>query len=166
MTYHMSRVVHWIQNKSVWHYPTHILRQIELNPWAEFAITHLQILSGGDYWANFVQWFFMLGSLIGVSLIAKEFGADARGQVFATVFAATIPMGILQSTSTQNDYAVSFWLVCFVYYGILIQKATKWQYVLAFGASLGLAFLTKGTAYLYAIPFFIFFMRFQVPFGS
>jgi hypothetical protein len=30
MTYHMSRVAHWIQNQSVSHYPTNILRQLYL----------------------------------------------------------------------------------------------------------------------------------------
>src|SRR2546425_12653070 len=45
MTYHMSRVVHWIQDRNVSFYPTHITRQIYMNPWAEFAIMHLQILS-------------------------------------------------------------------------------------------------------------------------
>ncbi len=78
LAYHMSRVVHWIQNKSVEHYPTHILRQIELNPWAEFAIMHLQILSGSDYLANLVQWFSMIGSIIGATLIAKQCGANLR----------------------------------------------------------------------------------------
>ena len=59
MTYHMSRVVHWIQNSSVNHYPTHIDRQLWLNPWAEFAITHFQMLSGGDNsrtWCNGCPW--------------------------------------------------------------------------------------------------------------
>lgn len=40
MTYHMSRVMHWIQNQSVAHYPTHILRQLHMTPWSEYAILH------------------------------------------------------------------------------------------------------------------------------
>src|SRR5262245_29168670 len=47
MTYHMSHVVHWIQDHNVSFYPTHIPRQNFQNPWAEFAIMHFQILSGG-----------------------------------------------------------------------------------------------------------------------
>ena len=50
----------------------------------------------------------------------RELGADMRRQVFAVVFAATIPMGFLQATSVQTDYAVSFWLVCFVFYLLLL----------------------------------------------
>ncbi len=157
MTYHMSRVAHWIQNQSVGHYPTHIARQLYLPPWAEFAITHLQILTGGDYLANLVQWFSMLGCILGITLIAKELGANLSGQTFAAVFCATIPMGVLQSTSTQNDYVVSFWLVCFVYFGMRWKEDTDWRFTLAAGTSLGLAILTKGTAYIFALPFLVWF---------
>lgn len=157
MTYHMSRVMHWMQNRSVAHYPTHILRQIELNPWAEFAIANFQILSGGDRLANLVQWFSMVGCITGVTLIAGKLGADRKGEVFAAVVAATIPMGILQASSSQNDYVVSFWLVCFVYFGFLFKEKPGWSSALALGGSLGLAVLTKATAYLYAFPFLVWF---------
>jgi hypothetical protein len=155
MTYHMARVVHWMQNKSVAHYPTHITRQLYSAPWAEYAIMHLQILSGGDRLANLVQWCAMSGSIIGTSLIAKELGASSRIQALAALVTATIPMGILQASSTQNDYVVAFWLVSFVYFGMLMARTPALFTALACGASLGLAILTKGTAYPFAFPFFI-----------
>lgn len=155
MTYHMGRVMHWLQNRSVDHYPTHILRQLDLNPWAEFAIAHFQALSGGDRFANLVQWFSMVGSLVGASLIAEQLGGDRRAQLFAAVVAATIPMGILQSTSTQNDYVVAFWLICLAWAGLEFMKEKESKWALMAGASIGLAVLTKGTAYLYAFPFAI-----------
>ena len=158
MTYHMSRVVHWIQNHSIANYPTYNLPQLFHPPFAEFVIMHLQILSGGDRFANFVQWFAMFGSIIGVSAIAKELKADVRGQVFAAVFCATIPMGILQGSSTQNDYAVAFWLVCLAYYVLMAVKAENNQIPLFFiGASVGLATLTKSSAYVFAFPFMLWF---------
>ena len=119
MTYHMARVVHWIQNRSVIHYPTYFAGQLVYPPFAEYVIMHLQILSDGDRFANLVQWFSMVGSIIGVSLIAKQLGANPRGQIFAAVFCATLPMGILQGSSTQNDYVVTFWLVCLSHYILL-----------------------------------------------
>ena len=155
MTYHMSRVMHWIQNQSVSFYPTHILRQLHQNPWAEFAIMHFQILSDSDRFANIIQWFSMIGSIVGVSLIAKQLGANSRGQVFAAVVVVSIPMGILQASSTQNDYVVSFWLVCFVYYSMLLTTEQSLADSIAAGASLGLAILTKATAYIYALPFLL-----------
>ncbi len=153
MTYHMSRVVHWIQNGSVANYPTHILRQLYQSPLAEFAIMQVQILSGGDRFANFIQWFSMIGSALGVSLLAKQFGASLRGQIFAAVISVTIPMGILQGSSTQNDYVISFWLVCFTYFVILLKEKDKPLYALAAGVGLGLSILTKPTAYIFAFPF-------------
>jgi Dolichyl-phosphate-mannose-protein mannosyltransferase len=156
LVYHMPRVVHWIQNGSVAHYPTHVLRQLHLGPWAEFAILQPQVLSGGDRFANLIQWLAMLGSLVGVSLIVRQLGGHVRGQILAAVVCATIPMGILQASGTQNDYVVSFWLVCFVYYGCVFTRpeggggaGAAWL----MGASLGLAVLTKATAYIVALPF-------------
>ncbi len=165
MSYRMARVVHWIQNHSVAHYPTSYLPQLYQKPWSEFTIMHLQILSGGDRFANLVQWFSMVGSVIGVSLIAKQLGADWRGQILSAVVCATIPMGILQASSTQGDYVVSFWLVCFVCCVLSIVQESKVVDANPFkansfktGASLGLAFFAKATAYIYAFPFFIWLL--------
>ncbi|MEM7552630.1 MAG: glycosyltransferase family 39 protein, partial [Cyanobacteria bacterium P01_A01_bin.84] len=161
MTYHMSRVIHWMQNRSVAHYPTYIVRQVDTPPLAGFIITHLQILSGSDRFANLVQWFSMLGSLVAVSLVAKKLGANLYGQLISAFVCLTIPMGLLQASSTQNDYVVSFWLACFIYYTItflsnLSNKISKNpSKVFNLGASLGLAILTKATAYIYAFPFFV-----------
>ena len=166
MTYHMARIMHWIQNNSVAHYPTHITRQLYSNPWTEFAIMHLQVLSLGDKWANLVQWFSMAGSIIGTTLIAKTLGASIKEQWLTALIVVTIPMGILQASSTQNDFVVSFWLVCFIYFLAQICSSFKniksspyyLHLTLWMGISLGLAILTKGTAYIYAFPFIIYFM--------
>lgn len=158
MTYHLGRVVHWIQNHSVQHYPTNIDRQLFMPPWAEFAITHLYVLTGTDRLANAVQWLSMLGSIVGVSLIAKQLGGDRDCQALASLVAVCIPTGILQASSTQNDYVVTFWLVCFVYYVVRILRVPEehlsiWPQGILAGISLGLALLTKPTAYLLAPPF-------------
>jgi Dolichyl-phosphate-mannose-protein mannosyltransferase len=166
MTYHMSRVVHWVQNRSVAHYPTYNLPQLFHPPFAEFAITHLQILSQSDRYANLIQWFSAIGSALGVSLIAQQFNANKRGQVFAAVFAATIPMGILQASSTQNDYVVTFWLVCLAYQVLLTIKTESNANIFWFiGASLGLGILTKSSAYLYSFPFMVWFSLVQLKQG-
>ena len=118
---------------------------------------HLHLLHGGDRWSNLAQWFSMLGSVTGVSLIAKQLGADTRGQVLAAVIAATIPVGILQASSTQNDYVTAFWLVSLTFYVVQFKKQPCWTHTFGVGASLGLALLTKATAYLYAVPLLVWF---------
>ena len=159
MTYHLSRVMHWTQNQSVDYYPTHILRQLFMKPWAEYAILHFQILSGGDSWANFVQWFSLAGCAVGVSLAASLLGADGRAQAFAALFVVTLPMAILQASSTQNDLVVSFWIIAFVVETLLFRKNGRAGHAFLAAACLGLAALTKPTAYL-CLFFFGFWLVF------
>ena len=150
MTYHMPRCVHWILNRSVAPYPTHILRQLFREPGAEYAITQLMLLSGGDRWVNLVQWSSWIGCQAAVSLVARELGASARAQLTAALFVATLPIAILEASSTQNDLVVAFWLACLAFFA-----AKAWRgeiYTPAAGASLGLALITKGTAYMFALP--------------
>src|ERR1051326_7803854 len=79
MTYHLARVSHWQQDASLAPYPTHILRQLYLQPGAEFVLLHLQLLSGGDRLAGLAQWASMAGALVGTSLIAGALGAGRFG---------------------------------------------------------------------------------------
>ncbi|HEY2942657.1 MAG TPA: 4-amino-4-deoxy-L-arabinose transferase, partial [Vicinamibacteria bacterium] len=86
LSYHLPRVMHWIQNASVDHYPTHILRQLHQAPWSEFAVMHLQLLSGGDRLANTIQWLALLGTAVGVSVVAEQLGGGPPAQLLSAVF--------------------------------------------------------------------------------
>ena len=157
MTYHMARVMHWIQNQNLAHYPTYYSAQLVHPPLAEIGIMHLQILSGGDRFANLVQWFAMVSSIIGVSLVAKKLGAKQEGQLLASAFCVTIPMGILQGSSTQNDYVVALFAVCLAYYTLVLvsDQVISWSAVLAVASSFGLALFTKSSAYFLSFPFLL-----------
>jgi 4-amino-4-deoxy-L-arabinose transferase-like glycosyltransferase len=156
MTYHLGRVVHWQQAQSVQHYATHIERQLQMPPFAEFVIAHLHVMTIGDQFANLVQWFAMVFCLVGVSEIARQFGSGVTQQVIAALLCVSIPMGILQATSTQNDYVVALWLVCFVALGMAaVHNVNQWSYIVGTGLALGLALLAKASAFLYAAPFSI-----------
>jgi hypothetical protein len=164
MTYHMSRVANWIQNGNIAHYPTYFLPQLFHPPFAELVILHLQILSGGDYLANLVQWFSMVGCLVGMSLIAQQLGANWQGQILTAVVVVTIPMGILQASSTQNDYAVAFWIVCLAHFVIQsVQDKLTLGNAAKIGASLGLAILTKSSGYTHAFPFLVWLFAAKLP---
>lgn len=158
MTYHLPRVMHWIQTQSVAHYPTHIPRQLHFPPGAEFILMHLRLLGGSDQLLNLVQWLGMVGSVIGVSLLAQRLGAAGVEQVVASGVAATLPMGMLQASSTQNDYVVTFWLVCLAYFVLVAIRRPGWGVSAGVGAALGLAVLTKATAYLFATPLLVWLL--------
>ena len=150
--YHMPRVASWIQQGSINFFPTATLKQLHQPPLAEWNILHLQILSGGDRFANTVQWIALVGCGVAASLIAKELKQSFPVQVLALVIATTLPMGLLQAASTKNDLVVSFWLLAFALFALqYLRKPTVGRMSFC-GLALGFALLTKGTAYAVAPP--------------
>lgn len=157
LTYHLSRVAHWAQNGSVAFYPTSIDRQNFLEPFAEYVIAQFYMLAGGDRLAFGAQWLAFFGCILGASYVAELLGGKPRAQVWAAVFAASLPMGILQASGAQNDLVASFWLVCVAVFALRLMKpgAGKPADALLFAISLGLALLTKATLRMYALPFVV-----------
>jgi len=149
LTYHMARVAEWIEHQNISFYPTSITRQNYQMPLAEFAILHLQLLAETDRFANMVQWISFWVSIALVTLIAKELGGSFRTQLISAVIGATIPMAILQSSSTQNDLVTSAFCLSFAYFFLKFIKKANMGDVLFSSASLGLALLTKGTSFIY-----------------
>lgn len=143
--YHMPRVVYWAQAHSVAFFATPYLNQIQFPPLAEYFMLHAYLLTGGDHFVNIVNWAAFAGCILGVSAIAAALGTDSRTQAFAALFCATLPSSVLQASGSNNDPMLALWLVCAVYFA-----ARRNGLFLAL--SLGLAVLTKGTAYVFAPP--------------
>lgn len=163
MTYHMPRVMHWIQNGNLDHYPTHIIRQLYQNPWSEYVMLHFQLLAGTDAFANVAQWFSMVAGAVAASLIAARLKASITYQIGAALLSVTVPMGILQATSSLNDYVLAYWVIVFAYCLIVLnQDGFSWRMVLAASASLSLAVLTKGTSYVILSSFVMWFAAWAV----
>jgi len=163
LLYHMSRVMHWAQDQSLRHYPTAYDAQLIDPIFAELSILNFRSLWGNDLVAGLVQWFCMVGALIAVAGVAKILGANRRGQWAAVAFAASVPMGILQATSTQNDYVVAFFLISAIYFVALAGKRELFiDEAMGLGAAMGLGILTKGTAYPIFLPVVVWFAFIQL----
>jgi hypothetical protein len=154
LNYHLSRVAHWAQERGVVPFATGIEKQNLMQPGAEMVVLHFYVLLGGDRLANFVEWSAMLGSLVGVAFIASQLGANLLGQLVAAVFAATLPMGIAQASSTMTDYVVAFWMICVASESLSIKRqGLKLNEVVFISLGAGLALLTKLTSVVYLLPF-------------
>lgn len=159
LAYHMSRVMHWVQNRSLSFYPTSISWQLWMPPFSEFSQLHWQLLTGGDIFASFHQWYYLVFIMIAVSATAKQFGSPRRGQILSAMFILTVPIVVLQASGAKNDIVLSFFVAALLYY---IVKATffRLSYLdwVASGISVGLGVLTKGTFSFFALPLMIWLL--------
>ena len=154
MTYHMSRMVHWIKNENVYAFATHIPRQVFMPPYAEWLTAQICILSKSDFFANSVQQFYFVSTLPVLARIGELLTFSIKQKRYLVLFAITLPQVILQSTSTQNNLVLSFFVAASVYYAFHAFRNLTWKYVFLCGFSAGLAFLTKGTALVFIAPVF------------
>ena len=171
LSYHLARMAHWIQQQSVEHFPTDDTRQLEFGPWSSFVMTNLFLLWGNDRLLNLVQWFAMVSSAIALTWIVEQLQVlckkdspaannDERAKKrligLTCVLAVTLPIGIVESISTQNDYTTAFWVLCLFSLAFCLWRAPLNPYYMAgAGLAAGLGVLTKATTYLYTAPLLV-----------
>lgn len=154
MTYHLARVAAWLQLGGVGNYATNAEPQLFQPPGAEMLIAQWQTLVGGDRMAAFVQFTAYVFSIGIGSLIAARLGAALRGQLLAAFLIATLPMAIMQGSSTQNDLVTGLWLLCAAALALAIwqEESLALTRILVACLAVGIAILTKGTAWLFLPP--------------
>jgi len=150
MTYHLPRVMHWLQNQTVAHYPTHNLRQISLSPGSGYLIAHLVLLTGNDYLVNSPQTLALAVCVLGTGLIGYRLAGQA-GAGLAAIVCISLPMGLMQAITCQNDLIVSAWLVCATYFVLVADQPSRLNLGWIITA-MGMAILTKPTALLFIMP--------------
>jgi hypothetical protein len=155
LSYHLSRVAHWAQNQSISHYISGIERQNSMSPGAEWLVLNMYVLTQGDRFANFPQWFAMIGSLLGVGWIAGQLSKGKYAPWIAAAFAATLPIGIVESSSTATDYVATLWVVILAVETVLYSHTRDNRSVLFSSLAAGLAILTKPIVVPYILPFAI-----------
>lgn len=157
LDYHLGRITSWVSHGSIEHFPTHIFYQVYQPPFAEYVIMHFGLLARNDYFSAGVQLCFLLFVLVTLTLIIKKLGLPRRYQVLAIAFSALIPEVLLQASSTQNNIVESFFVITAYYFTLRAVDENKFKNYFLLGIAVGIAFLTKATAYIYLLPVLIFF---------
>jgi hypothetical protein len=157
MTYHLPRVMNWIQNGSVEHYATINGRQVVQPPLSSYATLQSIITTRQDYLVNLVQWVAGAWSLVVIGAIAKQLKTSNEVAILAVFFAATIPIGIAESTTTQNEWLMSLWVLLMAYLWLSYNSGrVSFRFVaLASGGLLFCAAATKQQSLVYACIFFV-----------
>ncbi len=154
MTYHLPRVVQWLNQGSVDHYPVATIRQSYQPPLAEYVALYLLGITQSDRLLPLIQWSAYGVSILTVGSITRRLGGSRNARALARLLAATIPMAVLQATSTQNDVFLASLILIATDAAIALCSAhrpngrsiTHW---LRLGLASGLALMTKGTAMLF-----------------
>lgn len=157
LTYHMSRIMYWIGKESVDYFPTHILRHLYQPPFAEYFILNVNLLNGNDFLSNSVELFFLIQCLVVVYAVLSMFQTARLLKLLALFLVITIPAVELQSTTTKNDIVCAFFVLTALFYTLKIFRNNSVNNSVFLGLSVGLGFITKGTAYVFMAPILAFY---------
>jgi 4-amino-4-deoxy-L-arabinose transferase-like glycosyltransferase len=152
MSYHLPRIVFWLQNHSVRFFPTNDGRQLDQPPGTEYAVMQFHALFGGDRFDGMIQWFGYALSAVIATLIGRAMGAGRRAQILIAVFCVTMPFSIVQATNGKNDCVAACLLAAMAYYLLTFRDDPSRARMLGVGAALGLGLMAKGTTYFFAPP--------------
>ncbi len=159
LIYHLPRIDQWIQRGSIEPYATSTTRQIFMPPWTELATLHVRVLSGGsDRLSALVPWLAFAGCLALGYATARQLGAGRVGASLTLLIVASLPMAVLEASSTQVDLPVSFWALAFAGFALGTVQPRAWGDALLAGAALGLALGSKSTAYFVCAPFGVWWL--------
>jgi 4-amino-4-deoxy-L-arabinose transferase-like glycosyltransferase len=160
LTYHMSRIIYWIGNESVSHFPTHILRHLYQPPFAEYFIMNINLINGNDYLSNSVQWTFLILTIISIWAILDFFKINWSYKLLSAFLLITIPSVELQSSTTKNDIVCGFFVITSLYFALKCYYDTQLKNFVFLGLAIGLGMLTKGTTYIFLTPILLLFTIF------
>ncbi len=145
MTYHLTRIVYWMQNSSIMQYPLATERQAAFPVNAEVLQGWTMIFSRGDRLVQTVQWVAQLGIFAAVWALARDLGYSRRQAVLPLVAVAAMPVAMAQASTTQNDLIFAFLLAATLLFLLRAVRSERGAAILA-GVAGGVAYGTKSSA--------------------
>lgn len=115
MVYHLPRIMHWIQNKSVGHFAAGFEAQVRYPCLSEYLVGQIYLAGLSDRFANMVQTSAYIGSSIMVYGVARKLGASYKPAFMATAVFLCMPMAVAQAYSTQTDNIAGMFLIVYIY---------------------------------------------------
>ncbi|CAG4988514.1 hypothetical protein DYBT9275_00098 [Dyadobacter sp. CECT 9275] len=156
-SYHLNRIIEWLGNHNINHYPTRHNQQLYHNVFAEYIVMHTFLLSESDVFAGTVQFLASIGSIVACSLVTKRLGGTSSVQILSSVMLVTLPIAILESTSVQVDYVASFFFITFLYFGYEALDYPEGDTIIFMALSLAFGSFSKYTIFMYSLPFCVYF---------
>jgi hypothetical protein len=152
LSYHLPRVMWWLQQGHVGSYVSPDPRELAFPPLNSYLLLVLRATSGADLTSGLLQWSAAAASVAAAVVMARRLFNDRLTVVLTGVIAATIPTGIAVATTTKADWLAALWPVLAA--AVVVSRATgRMSFrpaVLLLATSAALAMATKPTSALAA----------------
>lgn len=159
MVYHLPRVMYWIQESSVYQDVVRSPHDFKA-PFAEYLLLNLYFLTDSDRLLFLSQWIAFVMVVYLSWVIAGQLGVTKKWQDLAALFVASVPVVLMQASSTQVDVVPTLLTLICMYLALVLLKRWTVTCVLLLGFAVGLGMATKATFFVYLIiPFGYLFFR-------
>ena len=160
MVYHIPRVMYWIQEKTLFQ---DVIRNSHdyMAPFGEYILLHLYLIFGNDRMLFFSQWIAYVVSIYVIGLIGFQLGVSQKSIKLIRLFAATLPITVMQASSTQVDMVVTALLLICLHLSLFLKDHYLAKHSVLLGFVIALGFLTKATfAFYVLIPISVLFLSY------
>lgn len=151
MTYHLPRIMMWIQNRSVAYYPTDIYRQLYSPALGEYVNLHVMLVCGTthDSLLNLLQFMSVIVIVILLYSVLRHLQCRRESSLLGCLLFLTADQVIGQGISTMIDAYAAMWLMLSLYFAVRIhlhdhledRQGITWIILLAM--SVGFTYLAK-----------------------
>ena len=159
MSYHLARVMYWVQHCNVAYFDTSVVRQLISPVFAEYINLHVILLTGGDIFVNMAQNFAAWGCLVLMYGTLRKLDCGVRWAMFGCVMVVGMNVFAGEAISTQVDMVGTLYLMSLVYMLVEVLRdrdvLNVRQFVLM-GVASGFIYITKSNACIPAAMIIIF----------
>lgn len=125
MTYHLPRIMEWIQNKSVAHYATYDVRRVTSPVLPAFINLQAYLFgSSNDSIFNLLQYSSYITNAVLIYYVCKKLALEKKYCFMGMLLFVSMPIAFGEALSTQVDQFSTMWLLMFVYLLLDLLKET------------------------------------------
>jgi len=145
VTYHLPRVMFWLQHHSVDYYPTTYWAQIYEPVFAEYVNLNVWLLTGGDLFVAMFQNLSGYGCCILLYAVMKKLGCSIKWALFSCILAISMNLFNAEMGTADADLVGTFYLMVLIYLILEVlydSKLTIFQFTLL-GIVSGILYIAK-----------------------
>lgn len=157
IVYHLPRVMYWTQEHSLYQ---DVIRNDHdfMAPFAEYILLHLYLIFQSDRALFLSQWLAFIVSIYLAVVVANQLGIKNKAAKLISLLIASLPIALMQSSSTQTDMVTTLMLLLSFYFALILRNDLSLKNIFFFSFAIGLGILTKATFIIYLIIPFAFLL--------